>query len=616
MKAARLVSRISLCCLAVGGIVAAADSASTMDGSRPAEYPRGWGVQFKPAAPLPPNYQFGHQITVLKEGSVYPPASKPLPCDISWERDVPVKLRDGVVVYVDILRPSSGAARLPALVAWSPYGKTIPSKQLPSGVPPSEVTGIYKSEGPDAGVWSCNGYAVVHPDARGVNKSEGNVHAWGGVDADDAYDVIEWIARQQWSNGKVGLHGTSWLAMVQWLIAAKKPPHLSAIAPWNGMTDVYRNSLFIGGIPDSRFAGAVASHLVGQQQVERFDLMAQSSPLMSDYWADKSANLEAISVPAYVTADVTTDLHRMGTFEGFRRLGSREKWLRVNNRQEWTDQYDPDNQVDLQRFFDHYLRGEKNGWEKTARVRMSVLDPGGKDQVNLRYSAWPIPETRYTRLYLDGRSGALSVSVVNGATETPYSANNGHVEFTYRFDKDTQITGYLKAHLWVEAKDTNEQDVFVLVEKLDSQGNVLIPAEASAREYFPVPPPGAGGRVRVSMRELDKRLSTPFLPVFALRRSDPVPAGKAVAVDVPILPESVLFHAGEQLRLVVAGQEFLALPPPPGGNVAGASPTMRGLPPLPTKNVGTDVVHTGGTFDSYLQIPIVETAGANKRGAN
>jgi len=577
--------------------------------SRSGEYPSTWKVYFSAAAALLPDYAFGHEITVLKAGSVYPPAAQPLACDISWERDVPVKLRDGVTIYVDILSPASVSAstKLATLVAWSPYGKAIPSKALPSGVPAAEVTGIYKNEGPDVGFWAAHGYAVVHPDPRGVNKSEGDIHAWGSVDADDAYDVIEWIGTQPWSNGRVGLHGTSWLAIAQWFIAAKRPPHLSAIAPWNGMTDVYRNCFVFGGIPDTRFAGEVAGTLTGQQQMERFDLMAQNFPIMNEYWADKSANLEAIEVPAYVGTDTTCDLHRMGTFEGFRRLGSADKWLRVNNRQEWTDQYDPENQIDLLRFFDHYLKDQDNGWEKTPRVRMAILDPGGADKVNVPYAAWPIAGTRYSRLYLGGDARVLSPTPISRAMEVTYPAKDGQVEFTHRFEKDTQITGYLKAHLWVEAKDADDQDLFLLLQKLDFHGNLLVPAPESVRQYFPVPPPGAQGRLRVSMRQLDDKLSTEFLPVQSYRKSDPVPAGKAVCVDVSLLPWSVQFHAGEQLRLILSGQE----PLPPDGNVAGPSPMMRALPPLQTKNDGTASIHSGGQFDSYLQIPIIEPETRN-----
>jgi len=540
---------------------------------------------------------------VLKAGSVYPPASKPLPYDISWERDVPVQLRDGVTIYVDILRPAcaSPSAKLPTLLAWSPYGKAIPAQHLPAGVKASEVTGVYVNEGPDVGFWASQDYAVVHPDPRGVNASEGNIHGWGGIDADDAYDVIEWIGTRPWSNGKVGLHGTSWLAIAQWFIAAKRPPHLRAIAPWNGMSDVYRNAFVFGGIPDGRFAGEVVSSLAGRQLVERFDLMAERFPIMNEYWADKAANLEAITVPAYIVTDTTTDLHRMGTFEGYRRLGSIEKWLRVNNRQEWTDQYDAANQIDLLRFFDHYLKDQNNGWEKTPRVRMSILDPGGSDRINVPYTNWPIPDTQYCRLYLDGSTRALSPTPLSSAVELTYPAKDGKVEYTYRFEKDTQITGYLKAHLWVEAKDTDDQDIFLLLEKLDAHGNLLVPAQESGKQYFPVPPPGSQGRLRVSMRALDDKLSTPFLPVQSFREPDPVPAGKVVSIDVALLPESVQFHAGEQLRLIISGQEPLPL----GGNVAGPSPMMKALPLLLTKNVGLDAVHSGGRFDSYLQIPVV-----------
>jgi len=601
-RARRGLGKIAFSFVAFIASAATVGAVHATDQERAAEYPSEWGVQFGPAAPLPSGYSFEHRAILLRKGSVYPPAAQPLPCDISWERDVPVKLRDGVVTYVDILSPAVATAHLPAIVAWSPYGKTIPAKELLSGVPADEVTGIYKSEGPDAGYWSCHGYAVVDPDPRGVDRSQGNVHVWGGVDANDAYDVIEWTAAQKWSNGKVGLHGTSWLAMVQWLIAAKKPPHLSAIAPWNGDSDVFRDLLFLGGIPDTRFAGAVVAHLPGQQQVERVDLMVPLFPLMTDYWADKAADLESITVPAYVVTDVVTDLHRMGTFEGFRRLGSAEKWLRVDNRQEWTDQYDPQNELDLKRFFDHYLKSEDNGWERTPRIRMSVLDPGGHDRIDIAYSKWPIPGTRYSRLYLDGSTQALGTSPSSNAAEATYSAKDGHVEFTYRFAKDTQVTGYLKAHLWVEARDSDDEDLFLLVEKLDSHGNLLIPAEKSAKQYLPVPPPGAPGRLRVSMRELDERLSTPFMPVQSFRRADAVPAGKIVAIDAAILPESVEFHAGEQLRLIVSGQEPSATAS--SGTVAGVG--IQALPPLPTKNSGTDVVHAGGRFDSYLQIPIVE----------
>jgi len=586
--------------LASGLSIAASPPASPV--GRPASYPAGWDVVFDPATPVPADYAFGPRTTVFKKGSAFPPAAMPLPCDIRWDRDVPVKLRDGVTIYTDILRPI-GDAKAPAIVAWSPYGKTIPQKDVQSGVDPKEVTGLSKSEGPDAGFWVCHGYAVVNPDTRGAGKSQGDIHAWGSVDGQDGYDVIEWIARQPWSTGKVALHGTSWLAMAQWFIAQTRPPHLTAIAPWNGISDVYRQHMMFGGIPNTAFLAGVFDHFAGPARVERPDKTAETHPLMDAYWHDKAARLESITVPTYAVTDVVTDLHRMGTFEGFRRLGSRAKWLRIDNRQEWTDQYDPENEADLLKFFDYFLRGAHNGWQDTPKVRMAVLDPGGEDRLNVPYTSWPLQQTRYERLYL-GADQHLQATPSAKAVETRYPATAGESVFTYRFAKDTQLTGYLKAHLWVEAKDANEADLFVLVEKLDKDGKLLVPDEASARQYFPVPPAGAHGRLRASLRKLDATLSTDFMPIQSFDQPQPLHPGEIVLVDIAIMPASEVFHAGQQLRLTIAGHEFKAAPAPPP---AGVLSFMRPLPSVPTNNAGVHVIHGGGDHPSFLQIPVIPT---------
>jgi len=587
--------------LLAGGVLFAASAASA---DRPSAYAASWNVVFSPATPVPADYAFGPQTKILKKGTVFPPAAMPLPCDIRWDRDVPVKLRDGVTIYTDVLRPVSGD-KVPAIVAWSPYGKTIPQKDVQSGVDPKEVTGLSKSEGPDAGFWVSHGYAVVNPDPRGAGKSQGDIYGWGSVDGQDGYDVIEWVAKQPWSSGKVALHGTSWLAIAQWFIAQTKPPHLSAIAPWNGMSDVYRQNLMFGGIPNMAFLAGVYENLAGPARVERPDKTAEAYPLMNNYWRDKAAQLESITVPTYVVTDVVTDLHRMGTFEGYRRLGSKDKWLRVDNRQEWTDQYDPENEADLLKFFDYFLRGANNGWRSTPKVRMAVLDPGGEDRLNVPYTSWPLQQTHYERLYL-GADQSLQATPTTTAVRASYAATTGQAVFTYRFSSETQLTGYLKAHLWVEAKDANEADLFVLVEKLDKAGNLLVPDEKSARQYFPIPPAGAHGRLRASLRKLDPELSTNFMPVQSFDEPEMLHAGEVVPVDIAIMPASEVFHTGEQLRLTIAGHEFTA----PGVNAVptGMLAFMHPLPPLPTHNAGIHVIYGGGDYQSFLQIPLIPLA--------
>ena len=78
-----------------------------------------------------------------------------------------------------------------------------------------------------------------------------------------------------------------------------------------------------------------------------------------------------------------------GTAAAWRRIASPKKWLRIHNSQEWPDYYDEANREDLRRFFDHFLKGEDNGWEQTPRVRYSLLDLGGADHVNLPAAQFP-----------------------------------------------------------------------------------------------------------------------------------------------------------------------------------------------------------------------------------
>ena len=555
----------------------------------PAAYPADWNVTFTAARPLPDDYEFGHRVTTLAAGTTYGMQTLPLPCDVVWERDIPVTLRDGTVIYTDTLSPTDTTLKAPALVAWSPYGKALPGRS-PTSVPLDWYSGVSKFEGPDAAFWVCNGYVVVNPDVRGAYKSEGKVHSFGSVDAADGYDVIEWIATQTWSNGNVGMHGASWLSIAEWFVASTRPPHLKAIAPWNGQSDLYRNSLAQGGIPDTAFGSMVGSILVSQTGVESTVSMLKDHPFIDDYWDDKRAKVEDITAPAYVGADIATALHTAGTLDAFRRLGSKDKWLRVNDTNEWYDQYTPDNLKDLQRFFDHYLKGSDNDWESTPRVRVAVMDPGtgGEAKVNTPYDAWPVSDTSYQQLYLNAKDASLVADAPSGAAEVSYDAASGETSFTFRFTEDTQVVGHPMARLFVEAKGADDMDVFVLIEKLDEDGSPLVPSELAAM-YFPKPPPGVPGRLRASMRALDEGKSSDYLPVYAFKSAQKLKAGEVVQLDIALMPTAMRWHAGQQLRLTVAGSY-----------VKGP-----GLP-LTTLNEGTHVVHSGAGRASYLRLPVVE----------
>lgn len=570
---------------------------------------------------------FKPEKLVLKAGSVRREGAMPLPCDILLERDVAIKLRDGVTIYADVFRPVGDEA-CPAILAWSPYGKEIGGQMLDdvpmrSGVPLSATSGLEKFEGPDPAYWVAHGYAIVNPDKRGAYMSEGNLLYWGHEDALDGCDVIEWIASQPWSNGKVGMSGNSWLTVSQWFIAAERPEHLVAIAPWEGFCDHYCESGTRGGIPAPEFPEMIAETFASAHgMLEDQPRMIVERPFMCDYWEDKAARVENIEIPAYVVASYTNSVHTHGSFAGFRRMASKEKWLRVHNTSEWFDYYTPENVEDLRRFFDHYLKGIDNGWEQTPRVRLSVLNPGGTDIVGRTEEEFPLARTQYRKLYLSAADSTLCTTLPDQQAVSEYQSDSVRHEVTYRYrmEKPTELTGYMKLHLWVSAPDHDDMDLAVRVEKLSRDGQPLPDRTGNII--------AATGLMRVSMRQLDEARSTEAEPYYTFTTEQKLKPGEIVPVEIEIWPMGLYFNEGEMLQLTVGAYQpanaaipfgsasisvpregYTFMPGQPvdmitvGGNATQcADPTDVVVSPA-THNAGRHRIYTGGQYDSYLYVP-------------
>jgi hypothetical protein len=567
---------------------------------------------------------------VLKKGTVRREGALALPCDIIFDRDVQLTMRDGTNIYTDVFRPAM-EGRYPGLVGWSPYGKEIGGQWLDdirgrSGVPLERVSELQRFEGPDPAFWTCNGYVVLNPDPRGVSMSEGNISYWGRQMAEDGYDFIEWAAKQPWSNGNLGMAGNSWLAVSQWFIAAEQPPHLAAIAPWEGFSDHFRDASNRGGIPMPQFPEMIIQTLSGNGLIEDQPRMIIEQQFMTPYWEGKKARLERIKIPAYVVASFTNGAHTHGTFEGFRQISSGDKWLRVHNNNEWQDFHTPENEQDLLKFFNHYLKGVDNGWERTPKVRLSVLDPGRDDIVNRVEEAWPLARTKFRKLYLDG-SKNLRDAGAGSATQLSNDANTGETNFTYTFDKDTELTGYMKLRLWVEAEGNDDMELAVGVEKLDKDGKELPRLQGEGR----VAPVVASGFLRVSQRALDPSRSTESEPYLLNDREEKLSPKQIVPVDISIWPVAMLYHAGEKLKLTVAAYRPLPdmyigfgaykVPVPANGGTftPGTQVPMLQLGGTPdtspayvkaqqvkapeARNRGRHILHVGGKYDSYLLVP-------------
>jgi hypothetical protein len=308
--------------------------------------------------------------------------------------------------------------------------------------------------------------------------------------------------------------------------------------------------------------------------------MTRAYPLMNGYWEDKIAQVEKIDIPTYVTANYNL-FHNPG-MDAFRRIPSQNKWLRIENTMEWPDSYQPQNLDDLRRFYDRYLKGIRNGWEFTPRVRMSVYDPGGVDQVNRPENEWPLARAQHQQLFLDVATGTLSPAPAEQESTTRYTADGtGGATFAIRFDEDTELVGYWKLRLWVEAEGADDMDLFVAVQKLDQQGNLLsIPFSGQ-------PHGGISGMLRVSHRELDEERSTPSEPYLQHRRQQLLKPGEVVSVDIPLWPLGMRWHAGQQLRVVVSDH----------AEATGNSWDLI--------NRGEHIIHAGGKYDSHLLVPVI-----------
>ena len=97
------------------------------------------------------------------------------------------------------------------------------------------------------------GFAVVIQDVRGRYASEGDFYTFVNESA-DGYDTVEWAAAQDWSSGRVGMYGGSYVGATQWLAAIAKPPHLVAIAPNITSDDYYEGWTYQGGAFQLNFA--------------------------------------------------------------------------------------------------------------------------------------------------------------------------------------------------------------------------------------------------------------------------------------------------------------------------------------------------------------------------
>lgn len=160
---------------------------------------------------------------------------------VTVERDVPCVTRDGTVLRSDVYRPADDAGRYPRTAEGPAEGQRHPVLLGRTCYGKSTWGRWIEPERTAA-----EGWVVVINDTRGGFASDGEFDPFFH-DAADGYDVVEWCAAQPWSDGRVGMFGSSAPGFVQLLAAAERPPHLVAIAPMQTWTSHGRGCVYDPG---------------------------------------------------------------------------------------------------------------------------------------------------------------------------------------------------------------------------------------------------------------------------------------------------------------------------------------------------------------------------------
>ena len=391
-------------------------------------------------------------------------------------RSIMVTMRDGVRVSVDLYRPAAPGPQAGILY-----------------ITPYDNAGIRAR----ARWFAERGFAVIAADSRGRFDSEGDWDPFTPNHKTDGYDLVEWIAKQPWSNGRVGMIGGSYSGWTQWWTASQAPPALKAIAPQVAPPDQmenipYQNGIMLGAFVDwagwmsGRTAQVVDSGPYGGYTNTRardlwhtpyltlnearglafapwWETWIRANLSTHPYWRGISyqgpENYAQMTVPAlnmtgWFDADFPgSPMNYLGmkahsaSAEGRRPKLMIGPWYHgLNERVVGGIDYGPEALIDLDgyiaRWYDYYLKGIDNGVVNDTPVWVFVMGP------NRWYAEkdWPLPETKWTPYYLTSGGRANSLKG-DGVLSTTQPKTAGLDTYVYDPEHPTQSTYGTHGHI-------------------------------------------------------------------------------------------------------------------------------------------------------------------------
>ncbi len=534
-----------------------------------------------------------------------------------------IRMRDGVRIAAALYLPK-GAARFPTLFAASPY-------RFDNNIAPALPLFLWRETGPFA--WYLDhGYAFVHMDVRGTGRSGGEYRYMCRKEQQDLVEVIAWITRQKWSNGRVGGIGQSYYARMQWCMATQNPPGLACIAPYDGNVDTYRASAYTGGIPgefpsiwfNQNVRVVNGSPAAGPRRLLDWDYPGEvrKHPTYDAFWKER-APLELLHkarAPAFsIGVWRKVDLHLNGNIVGFQRYGGPKKLLvfgsasvheavqdfsSIGFHQKW-----------LLPFYDFHLKGKATGWDREPAVRWYV---GGTGELRSD-TQWPPSDIRYRTFHLRKSPSASVTSLNDGSlTETAPDANEPDTIFDYPdpgwrvgvvgfgpdgrpdpvrrvitftsapLEHGLEIAGPIKLDLWASSSREDTDFIVKLSEQYPQN------AEERANGVQPRYQIVTKGWLRASHRALAPKLSTDYAPWYTHSKPQKLLPGKAYRFEIAVMPTAHHFGEGSRIRLELANAD------------SSVTEFVFAHEYAPYK-VGRDTIYHNAKRPSRLFLPLIES---------
>jgi uncharacterized protein len=502
------------------------------------------------------------------------------------ERDVKIAMSDGTIIDADVFRPASDD-KFPALLGYHPYAKAPQTAVIypgPISMPAFLLPGQEKATGyleaGDPNFFVRRGYVMVVANIRGTGKSTGRFDSQGPKEVQDGVEIIDWISRQPWCDGNVGMYGVSYFSVVQPMIAAKHPPALKCLwAPW-GWTDAYRDSAYHGGmlaygfrlawsrnsidkvrteivarneLGEDGFKKAISALLVDEdisqnqalvQALREPDVAGNGvvvdqllHPLDGPFWAERRVDYEAVKVPAYLGADWGNyGMHLPGAFRNWEKMNVPKKL--IIGPQAYLDRPLYQLADEAIRWFDYWLKGIDTGIMEEPPVRLFVMGSGGKWKES---ALWPLPETKWNEFFLH-QGGLLSEHELwpnegyDSYDDSPW--HRGYLEYTSPpMVEETELIGPIVLNLFASSTD-KEAHFFVSLREVDPHDNERVLTR---------------GWLKASHRAVDPERSKPWEPFHPHDRPEPLVSNEIYEFKIGVVPTANLFKPGFRVKLKISG---------------------------------------------------------------